>query len=142
MGFQVNGVTVLDMNRTFANSAFPARVNGNPIYGSGDLKYFRPGVTTNHEVGDYLACSHTSANNSYNYTVFDAGTTHAASGFVTSNNGYVFTGGYSQNTTWLTANNVAVSPAISGTWRVCVRGMFDTHATAPEKMTIFFSRIS
>ena len=61
MGFQVNGTTIIDSSRNFATSAFPKTVNGQAIHGTGDLKYIRPGVSSNHVVGDWIIAGHTDA---------------------------------------------------------------------------------
>lgn len=83
MGFQVNGTTIIDGSRNFATSAFPKTVNGQAIHGSGELKYIRPGVSSNHVVGDWIIAGHTdvehraqtgySGSNIYSKTSFAAG---------------------------------------------------------------------
>ncbi len=148
MVFQVNGTTVLDMNKTFATSVFPATVNGKSVLGTGDMGYARPG-STSFEVGDYLVASHSSADSAHTYATFDANTTHAASGLVWYDNGETFKGG--SDGTWGSAQNRLQSDAynaglgstvsISGTWKVVVRGMWDTR-TPINKMAIFWARIS
>ncbi len=135
MAFQVNGVTVVDFTRTFASTAFPRTVNGISVLGSGDLKYIRPGAASNHVIGDYIYCGHQSAvytSGGYPATVFQAGTTHAASGFRRDNT-HAFDYKYRQG------GDTAVT-GISGPWRVASEGMFDT-GTNPFQQDMMFVRI-
>lgn len=99
MGFQVNGTTIIDNSRNFATSAFPKTVNGQAIHGSGELKYIRPGVSSNHVVGDYIIAGHTdvehmaaagyTGSNIYTKSSFAAGAILTGSGLcVRNNSGY------------------------------------------------------
>lgn len=152
MVFQVNGTTILDMNRTFTNSVFPATVNGQSVLGTGDMKYVRPG-STSFEVGDYLVASHSGMNSSHTSSTFDANTTHAGSGLIWYTDGFAFQGG--PNGTWSSSDDKVATDAwevnsaqngynslslIAGTWRVVVRGMWDTSLS--NKMPAFWARIS
>ena len=124
MGFQVNGTTIIDGSRNFSASAFPKVVNGGSLVGSGDAGYKRPGVSSNHVVGDYLLVAHGGG------TSRQGGDTVAGSGF-----SY-----YSKGACMLEYSTNVASISISGTWRVCVKGFFDnstaTYANA------FYARIS
>ena len=90
MGFQVNGTTIIDSSRNFATSAFPKTVNGQAIHGSGELKYIRPGASSNHVVGDWIIAGHTdvehiaaagyTGSNIYSKSSFAAGAILAGAG--------------------------------------------------------------
>lgn len=96
MGFQINGTTIIDSSRNFATSAFPKTVNGYAIHGSGDLKYVRPGVSSNHVVGDWIIASHSdrehsaaagfTGSNIYSKSTFAAGAILTGSGITVRNN--------------------------------------------------------
>tara|TARA_R110002012_G_scaffold126537_1_gene278474 strand:+ start:2807 stop:3265 length:459 start_codon:yes stop_codon:yes gene_type:complete len=152
MVFQVNGTTILDMNQTFATSVFPTTVNGKSVLGTGDMGYVRPGEIS-FEVGDYLVASHSGMNSTHTYATFDANTTHAGSGLLWYDTGEAFKGGV--NGTWGSGNDKVATDAyvvnstqtghtamstIAGTWRVVVRGMWDTSLS--NKMPAFWARIS
>lgn len=138
MVFQVNGTTVLDMNRAFATSCFPKTVNGISLTGTGDLKYIRPGTVTDHVVGDYIACGHNSmADAGYGTTVFPSNSTHAGSNLAYNsgeNKGLSLTYGWHANTS-TTVN-------CGGTWRVVCRGGHDTTYNPARRQTLLFCRIS
>lgn len=138
MVFQVNGTTVLDMNRNFATSCFPKTVNGISLTGTGDLKYIRPGTVTDHVVGDYLACGHNSmVDAGYGTSVFAANTTHAGSAMAYNSTTNKPMSGYYG---WSAANTTTVN--VGGTWRVVCRGGHDTTYTPARKQTLLFCRIS
>ena len=137
MAFQVNGTTIIDFARTFQSSAFPRTVNGFSVLGSGDLKYIRPGAVSNHVIGDYIYCGHSSANytSGYSSSVFQAGTTHAASGFVRDKH-------IAFDYSYRTGGDAPVT-GISGTWRVASEGMFDTNSNNNAfQQDMMFVRIS
>lgn len=157
MVFQVNGTTILDMNRTFANSVFPATVNGFSVLGTGDMQFQRAGTQHPLVVGDYIVASHSGFNSTHTYATFDANTTHAGSGLIWYSSGETFVGGNTGNvSTWSSSDDRAASQAltgnspitshnyfgltISGTWRVVVRGVWDT--SLANKQAMFWARIS
>ena len=124
MGFQINGTTIIDGSRNFSASAFPKVVNGVSLVGSGDAAYKRPGTVSNHVVGDYLLVAHSPG------TTRVGGDTVAGSGF------YYHGGG--QCLYEFTTSNTSI--VISGTWRVCVKGFFDSSQATYQNA--FYARIS
>ena len=147
MSFQVNGVTVLDMNRTFATSAFGKTVNGQNIEGTGELQFQRGGVTADHVVGDYLLCGHTamSGSNGWPLATFAAGATVAGSGMIYKNDNPVGWSmiGWGGVASWsATSTALDTNVNVGGTWRVCVVGNNAYTVQAAKKTPIFFARIS
>ncbi len=147
MSFQVNGVTVLDMNRTFASSAFGKTVNSQNISGTGDVEFRRGGVTADHVVGDYLLCGHTamSGSNGWALSTFAAGATVAGSGMIYKNDNPVgwSMGGWAGVAVWsATSTAIDTNINVGGTWRVCVVGANGYQIQGAVKQSIFFARIS
>ena len=125
MGFQVNGTTIIDSSRSFQSSAFPKVVNGASLVGSGDLAFKRAGVSSNHVVGDYILAAQQPA-------TYVGGNTVAGSGFYYHSNGFCIYEAYSGLT----------SISLSGTWRFCMYGSYDTSSSNPTYQNLFYARIS